>query len=37
MNYTDFFSEELTMKLKKLKIKDKVHFQAILRKIDEKK
>ncbi len=35
MSYTDTYSEEFTKKLKKLKIKDHVLFQAILKKIDE--
>lgn len=35
MNYSDFYSEELTKKLKKLKVKNRALFEAILRKIDE--
>ncbi len=35
MSYSDFYSEGLTKKLKKLKVKNHVLFEAILKKIDE--
>jgi YafQ family addiction module toxin component len=35
MKYTDFYSEELTRKLKKIKKKDKYLFDIIMDKIDE--
>ncbi len=35
MNYSDLYSEELTKKVKKIKIKNRALFKAIFKKIDE--
>jgi len=35
MNYTDIYSEEITKKLKKLKVKNRILLEAVFKKIDE--
>jgi YafQ family addiction module toxin component len=35
MNYSDLYSDELTKKVKKIKVKNRALFNAIIKKIDE--